>query len=399
MSAFVRGGGTPNPPLLPPLDRRYTSGASERGTTVVVLVDAFGWNAVRAFARRARSSTSRRLAEGLLSHTLPITTVFPSTTSSALLSLSQGVAPGTHGIVGYTEYFPQWGAILNTLKWNAPWGGSRDLAIPRGFQPHDLMPHASLFSRGVRGSALTKEEFQGSAFTRMLYDGAKFEGYVSLSDMTHHLVRILSGPRSDRPSLLWVYWDLLDSVGHVNGPLEDLLASEVMHVLLALSEAASRLSPQDREDVHLFLSGDHGQVEVRPQVARAAHDDPRLLELLDRPPSMERRAAILRAREGNREELRAHLEDTLPSDWAVLAVSEVVEGGLFGPSPRHPELEARLGDFLVLPGPGATLWYRPPGGRGPEDHFLKGAHGGLSPEELLVGLVSVPFEELARWEG
>jgi hypothetical protein len=396
--AFERVGGKSVAPLLPPLDPIYGRFDPVEGTSVVFLLDGFGWNAVQAFLGRARSRMERRFAQKLAERVLPLTSVFPSTTSSALLSLSQGTAPGTHGIVGYTEYFPAWGSILNTLKFAPPWGGPRDVAIAKGFQPKDLVPSPNLFGRGLRSTALTKEDFQGSAFTRILYDGAKFEGYVSLSDLAHHLARILSAPRRERPSLLWVYWDLMDAVGHLNGPHPDLLVSEVLHILLTLSSASARLSPADREGVHLFLTGDHGQVDVHPSRARAAHEDDQLMQLLQRPPSLERRAALLQARDGQRDALRRYLEGHFLPDWTLLDVPDAIARGLFGPPPHHPELAARLGDFLLLAPAGATLWYRPPGARGPEDRFLKGSHGGLSPEELLVGLLSVSFEELAGWE-
>ena len=402
VTALARAGGRPTPTMAPPLDPEYLVDAPEGGegsTQVVFLLDGFGWSFFRAFLERARSPAHRRLAEGLAPRTRPLTSVFPSTTSSALLSLSTGVAPGTHGIVGYTQYFPAWGAILNTLKFAPPWGGPRDLAIARGFQPKDLLPTPTVFGQGVRSSALTKDMFEGSAFTRNLYDGAKFEGYVSLSDLSHHLARILSQPRARRPGLVWVYWDLLDAVGHLNGPHPDMAVDEIFHVMQAVVSAAARMTPSDREGVHLFVTGDHGQVGVHPQKARAAHDDPRLMELLQRPPSGERRAAFLQPREGQAEALRQHLASTLPPDWRVLDVEETLTGGLYGPGPLHPELKARLGDLLVLAGEGASMWYRPPGARGPEDRFLHGSHGGLTPEELLVALVSVPFEELSRWEG
>ncbi|MDE1819805.1 MAG: alkaline phosphatase family protein [Euryarchaeota archaeon] len=400
-SAFLRAGGSSTPPLLSALHPDYSEGSEPRGpgtTSVVFLLDGFGWSAFRSLVERARSASERHLAEALVARTLPLTTVFPSTTSSALISLSNGTAPGTHGIVGYTEYFPAWGSILNTLKFAPPWGGPRDVAIAKGFQPRDLLTVPTLFSRGIRSVALTKEAFQGSAFTRILYEGAKFEGYLSLSDLSHHLARILSLPRSHRPGLVWVYWDLLDAVGHLNGPHPEMAMDEIAHVFRAFVSAAARMTPQAREGVHLFATGDHGQVEVSPPKARAAHEDARLMSLLQRPPSCERRAAILQARAGQREALEEHLRATLPEDWTVLSVPECIAGGLFGPPPHHPDLSARLGDFLVLAGEGGTMWYRPPGARGPEDRFLRGSHGGLSPNELLVALVSTPFEELARWQ-
>lgn len=402
VSALLRAGGRPVEGLLPPLSPVYGADLAqvEQGsTTVVFLLDGFGWSSFLEFLERARTPSQRRLAEGMATRTLPLTSVFPSTTSSALLSLSHGVAPGRHGIVGYTQFFPAWGSILNTLKFAPPWGGPRDLAIARGFQPRDLLAGPTLFTQGVRSVTLTKEEFQGSAFTRMLYDGAKFEGYLSLSDLSHHLARVLRSAPTHRPGLVWVYYDLLDAVGHLNGPHPEIAVDEITHVFQAFASAASRLEPEVRKQVHLFATGDHGQVGVRPELARAAHEDHRLMELIQRPPAGERRAVFLCAREGKREELREHLSSSLPSGWTVLSVPETMRDGLYGPAPLHPELSVRLGDFLILADEGSSMFYRPPGARGPEERFLKGSHGGLTPEELLVALLSVPFEELAGWEG
>jgi hypothetical protein len=292
---------------------------------------------------------------------------------------------------------PAWGAILNTLKMTPSWGGPRDLAAGRGFKPQDLMVVPTLFRRGLSSVALTKYEFEGSAFTRMLYDGAAFQGYISQSDLAMHLTRILSQPRPKRPSLIWIYWDLLDSVHHVNGPLGELAVSEITHLFLTLASVASGLGKDDRTGITMWVTGDHGQVEVRPSLAVPAHNDEALMALLRRPPSGERRAAFLEARSGRKEDLRRYLDTRLPQGWHFFTVEEVVKGDLLGPEPRHPELMDRLGDFMVIPPPGAAMYYRPPGSRGAEDHFLRGAHGGLSSDELLVTLVSLSMEDLARW--
>ena len=384
--------------MLPPLDPPYGAHPVPDGSTqVVFLVDSFGWQMFLDLLREPPGETGRKVASGLARSTRPITSVFPPTTSSALLSLSTGTAPGTHGIVGYTEYFPGWGAILNTLKFSPPWAKTPDLAVGKRFAPSDWVPVPNLFTRRAGSVALTKAEFQGSAFTRVLYEGAGFVGYLGLSDLVHQLLRVLGGPDQRRPPLVWVYWDLLDSVNHVYGPEPRFAQEELTHLLLALASVARQLPPATRRKVQLWITGDHGQVSVRPEGSRAVHEDATLLALLDRPPAGERRAAFLKAREGRKEDLRNHLTGSYPGGWTVLDVAEVLRSGLLGPGPLHPELASRLGDLLVLPAEGETLFSRPPGDRGPEEHFLWGTHGGLTPQELLVALTGLPLSELAEW--
>ena len=65
----------------------------------------------------AASGARPRLAPTLTSMAGgPITTVAPSTTSTALTSLTTGLPPGEHGVVGYR--IAVHGEVLNVLRWS-----------------------------------------------------------------------------------------------------------------------------------------------------------------------------------------------------------------------------------------------------------------------------------------
>ena len=66
----------------------------------MVLVDGLGWNLLRRAAREAPYLAS------LLGDARPITVGVPSTTVTSLASLGTGLAPGQHGMVGYTCRVP-----------------------------------------------------------------------------------------------------------------------------------------------------------------------------------------------------------------------------------------------------------------------------------------------------
>ena len=57
--------------------------------------------------------------------------------------------------------------------------------------------------------------------------------------------------------------------------------------------------------------------------------------------------------------------------------------GYFGAA--GPRLRERVGDVVVLPRPGGTVWWREPGRF---DMLFRGHHGGLSPEEMLIPLAA-----------
>src|SRR5688572_22057541 len=69
------------------------SPAIDADRVVLLVIDGLGWNQLQE--RRHLVPTLAGLAGG------PITTVAPSTTATALTSISTGMPPGEHGVMGY----------------------------------------------------------------------------------------------------------------------------------------------------------------------------------------------------------------------------------------------------------------------------------------------------------
>jgi hypothetical protein len=258
--------------------------------------------------------------------------------------------------------------------------------------PAIVSPVPSIFRKGVRAVAVSRDRYQGSGFTRLIYDGADYVAYATASDFALSLVDVLSRP--EPPPVVFAYWDDLDVTQHIRGPLPEIIDLELDRVAALLSYVAHHLEPRLARRTTLLLTGDHGQVPMAFDHQLIADRDSELLELLARPPSGDRRATYFSARPGRRSELREALEARRAPESHLLEMPEAVEGGLYGPPPFHPELFERLGDFLLLmPSPGGVS-YTVPGSR-PRGHPMRGAHGGLEPEELLVPLVTGPIEAVA----
>jgi hypothetical protein len=68
----------------------------------------------------------------------------------------------------------------------------------------------------------------------------------------------------------------------------------------------------------------------------------------------------------------------------VHAVADLLDDGLFGPEPSE-RLRARLGDVLVLPFHGESVyWFE----AGRFEQKLTGQHGGLTPQEMEIPLLA-----------
>lgn len=377
-----------SPELTPPLTAELDpfEGRRAEGTVLVFLVDALGWNAVRA-ARRA----GRSLPAAWAGRMHPITSTFPTTTTVALTSLSTGEAPGRHGIVGHRIFLPEFGSVVEILRMAPPGSGVPDAFVGPDWTPRHVSGVATAFRRGLPAVALSRDRFEGTGFTRLLYDGAEYVPYSTAADFAHLLGELLRRPRP--PAVVYAYWDELDTVQHLRGPLPEFASFEASQVERILAAARERVDPATARRATVLLASDHGQVPMERSQEVAVDREAAIASHLLHPPTGDRRAAFLTARPGHREALEAALRERLPPGSRTIPMSTAIRAELFGPPPFHPELADRLGDFLVLVPPPVGITYRIPGAS-PRSRYLVGAHGGLDPDELLVPLVAGSLEAL-----
>jgi len=83
----------------------------------------------------------------------------------------------------------------------------------------------------------------------------------------------------------------------------------------------------------------------------------------------------------------ALLEGLLGDTASVRRTADLIAEGVFGAA--GPRLRGRVGDLVVLPAPGGSVWWREPGRF---EMRFRGHHGGLSPDEMLIPLAALPLD-------
>ncbi|EQD46652.1 type I phosphodiesterase/nucleotide pyrophosphatase, partial [mine drainage metagenome] len=198
------------PPLDPSLDP--LEGRRPEGPVVIFLVDGLGWSRFGRWADAGASGSARRWG----ARAQPITTVYPTSTAAALLSLSTGATPAQHGLVGYRQYLPAYGVVADMLKMTPLGAPAPEGLIGPDWSPALMGGSPTVFRRGLRGAAISRDRFQGTGFTRWLYDGAEYVPWTTASDFAVELAGLLDRPRP--PDLVLAYWDELDTAAHFHGP-------------------------------------------------------------------------------------------------------------------------------------------------------------------------------------
>jgi hypothetical protein len=389
------GGALPGapPPLPHDLWADWTPGLKR---VILVILDAVGYLRLRQhMALDEDLGIFQRLVSA--GRFFPLTTVFPSTTTSALATFWTGRTPAEHGLVGYELYLREYGVLSNLIAVTPAYGKQAEMLVEWGLKPDKFLPVPDLVEQlefqniAVRG--LTYRGYINSGMSRIIRrSDDETRGYVTLADLWTTLRQMLR-QRPQEPQnaqeIIIAYWGGMDGVAHTYGPGSENWQAELRSIAYSLEREFLRpLSSQDRDGTLLLITSDHGQVYAPPEQATSLTDHPALRDMLIQPLSGESRAAYLFVRHGRMEDVRAYLADHLTGRFVLLDSAAALTAGLFGRGTPAPETPFRIGDLLALARGQNTLR------RGNKKPKMIGRHGGLSPEEMLVPLIGARLDAL-----
>ncbi|MCB1013526.1 MAG: alkaline phosphatase family protein [Acidimicrobiales bacterium] len=344
------------PALLEPGDTAPSwlpAAAAQADQVVLLLLDGLGWEQLEQ--RRSLAPTLSAM-EGA-----DILTVAPSTTATALTSLSTGTPPGEHGVVGYRVL--EQGDVLNVLRWSTPSGDARSRIDPRSVQSEASFA-------GQRPPVVTKAEFVETGFTRAHLDRVRFTGYRVTSTLVTEVRRLTAAGEP----FVYAYYDGIDKVSHEYG-LREHYDAELAFADRLVADLLDVLPP----GAALVVTADHGQVDVGDNIVAPA---PEVLAHV-RQQSGEGRFRWLHAVPGHEHAL-AEAARACHGDQAwVRTLAEVEMEGWFGPVIR-PAARARLGDVALVAHEDVS--FSDPADTGVFE--LVGRHGSLTAAEMRVPLLA-----------
>ena len=335
-------------------------GLSPVKSAVVILVDGLGQRALTQWlghTHTLRGATATAIESG-----------FPTTTASALASLTTGTLPGQHGMVGYAILDETTGQVVNQLS-----------GLPSG----DWQLQPTVFERavaaGMRARVIAAERYRGTTFTDAVLRGADFVPGSSIQNRMDAAAAALAEPGA--PQLVYVYVPELDQAGHAHG-WESVQWTAALEKLDAALGSLQRSLPVD---AGVIITGDHGMVDVAPSnhilfdtvpelMAGIAHvgGEPRCLQLyFDADATEATRATTIAAWRASEEK----------RSW-VATKQEVIDAGWLGEV--LPAVLPRLGDVFVAARKSVAYY---PSDASTGSRNMVGQHGSLTQDELRVPLI------------
>ena len=357
--------------------------------TVFILIDGLGHSTLQYAINSHRVSNLKGFMEESIY--VPATSIFPSTTSTATVTLHTGMDPEEHGIIGYIQYLKDVGSVCNMISLS-----------PLGLRNRSLVDSSKVFSHIYRHGTIHEKmsgegtdsflympyNIRNSGLTRITGKGSILRPYHSLSHMFTALKNdILS---TGRRSFHFCYISTVDTISHKIGPYTQETAEDIDSIFYFIRHVLGENVAGSGTTV--TISADHGHTVVNPDRIDDLSMDRILKRMMISPATGDERAPFIRVRETQDGDFLAHIEKRYPGHTAVSS-RQLREGGFFGRASStglDPDL---FSDYTIIPAQNSGIIDTSLSALDPEwsNIDMIGMHGGFSLEEIIVPIITRKF--------
>jgi hypothetical protein len=302
-----------------------------------------------------------------------MTSVFPSTTASAITTSYTGRTPLEHGLTGWFTYFSEAGCVAAALPFRSR---GENLPLEKRLPADKAFTAPSLFeSLPVRSIVVTHRDIIDSQYNVRHCRGAERRPYASVDELVAGVVAAVKS--GDERKFIYAYWPEYDATSHVHG----CEGPEALAALARIDEAFGHLvSSLSNTDSVVIATADHGFLDCPGEDCLEL--PAALASQLRFPLCGERRVVFCHVHSPH--EFLSRARDWLGERADVFPGRMLVEEGWFGGGAPHPLIAERVGDVAILLKEGYTLKDWLPG---EPRHLHIGNHGGTSEDEMTIPLI------------
>ncbi len=284
-----------------------------------------------------------------------ISTVFPSTTATALTSFLTGLTPQEHAVTSWFTYLKELGSIARILLFE-PRAGSNpfDADIKKVLDLEPIFPDSRY---------IMPEKNVNSPYTKLLT--GKSSGYSDLSGFFEEI-------RKSKEELVIGYWPLIDTLSHNHGTTDK-------KVIQHFREIEKGIKKMDKSDFNLVITSDHGLLDT-PNILRLK-DYPVLEQSMVMPFCGEPRVRFCYVRPFMTKEFESCAKRI--DKCELFRSKELLHKGYYGKGKVNPKMFDRIGDYTLVMKENFIFKDLIPS---EERKEYPANHGGLSKEEMHVPL-------------
>ncbi len=365
------------------LNNELYSNLSKNTVTVFIYIDGLGYDHWLDYLSCYRPFKIIN-DNGIVS---PITSVFPSTTAAASNTINTGKFPAEHGLFEWRLYIDEFSMVLKSLPFIPVYKFDTERFVKSNFSPKVLF-HGETFyellkKHGIKSYVISNSNLLKSDYSKIMYSGAKekkrfdflCEGFMILKKLLLKL---------HEQSYVFFYIENLDKMEHRYGPG----SPEHLYSIKNISYLFNDLLNDIKKDINIIISSDHGFMPVKRKIyVNGIENYLKINDYGKIPEAWSPRDMSLYASNDVIESLNNQLNGLA----SIITREDIINNKLLGPVKIPDKYINRIGDFIIMPYHGNTVWYKYC-----ENDIIKdrGMHGGLSREEMIIPIACLNLNDV-----
>jgi len=318
---------------------------------VVMLFDGMGMDALKHHLPETSFLRTHLLSE--------YSSVFPPTTTAATTTIESGLTPVEHGWLGWSLYFSEVNKIVNAF--HNTMNDTRDQAA-KFHVAGRYLPYKSIYEK-------INETGNAKSYSVSRFGSNKINTLAELFQETTRLTQ-----QEDR-KYIYTYWDQPDGEMHDHGCYASTVAVTIQEIDQRVQHMCETL-----QDTLVIVTADHGHNNLTYYILS---DYPDIAEMLQRPISLEARAAAFYIKKEYLSEFPIKFHERFGEDFILLTKEQVKEQKLFGDGIPHPKFEAFIGDYLAVAIADKGIVFSR------KSNIFKSNHSGATEKEMMIPLIVV----------
>ncbi len=344
---------------------------ADKKNIIFIILDGFGLNLIRHYKEKLPFLSSSLKGK--------VTSVFPSTTASAITSVFTGKLPAEHGVIGWALYFKEFHRTFDYLPMRD--SATNEQLSEKIYDYFKILSPDAILSKIHKKNPklnlgyLSPKRIKGTPYNKLITKDAKIKGYKKESSM---LKKILGMILSKKRNLIIGYSVYPDSLEHHHGTT----SKEVEDFLTAIDKDLKKFYKNLPENSGVIISADHGLTDI--EKFYIINDDTELFDSLIMPPFLDSRFLSFFVKPHKEEHFR-HAFAKYEEDFILFSREEFIELGFLGEADYHHKLDDFIGNFIAIATGNKAFRYRY-WQKDDENKIFKAHHSGLTKNEMEVPL-------------
>lgn len=334
--------------------------------TIFILIDAFWYSSVPFV---------KELIEPIFNINR-ITTVFPTSTTSAITTINTWEPPWVHGLISWTQNMKSlglvWIPLIHATRYYNPISFTdSDFSETYWSEMNTIYEKLK-----VDSSVITKSAYRNSIYTKTTSKWVKnIASYNSAIDIP----QLLENELRTSSEYIYLYFDDYDIASHEYW-YDDDRAIQVLRDILSL---IINFIKKESLPFNLFITGDHGQINSGTRINLS--DFPLLNSFLVIPPTGDARHMNFFVKNGRNKDFLLYFQEKFSDYFDIFSYEDVLSLWLYGIKTDSDWFRDVFWDYLAIAKDNYTIW-----------NYLfnekittqRGEHWWLSEHELFIPLLS-----------